>query len=94
MKRQLCWWRFLVGLFAISFNWSLFFSQLQLSPAFQTSNDMRVNDMMLLHVIVISVGVALLANCHRPPYTSYLTKPLNSRFAFPSVAGTGIHRFY
>lgn len=65
MKRQLSWWRLLVGLLLVYLNGKfLLFPQ---TRTFQPSNAGEATGMMVTDVVLIAIGVWLLVTCYRIP---------------------------
>ncbi len=65
MKRQLSWWRLLVGLLLVYINGKLLlFPQ---TRTLQASNHGEAIGMITVDVVLIAVGGWLLATCYRVP---------------------------
>lgn len=65
MKRQLSWWRLLVGLLLVYLNGKfLLYPQ---TRTLQPSNAGEATGMLVTDVALIAVGVWLLASCYRIP---------------------------
>ena len=65
MKRQLSWWRLLVGLLLVYLNVKfLLFPQ---TRTFQPSSASEATGMLIVDLALIAVGLWLLATCYRAP---------------------------
>jgi uncharacterized membrane protein HdeD (DUF308 family) len=70
MKRELSWWRLLLGLLLIYINVKfLFFPQ---TRALQPANSDEATGMFIVDIVLIAVGVWLLATCYRVSRTAGL----------------------
>ena len=63
MKRELSWWRFLLGVLLVSMNVKfLLFPQ---TRTLQPANASEATGMLAVDIVLIAVGVWLLSTCYR-----------------------------
>ncbi len=65
MKRELSWWRLLVGLLLVYIN--VKFLLLPSTRTLQPSNASEAHGMWVTDVVLLAVGVCLLVTCYRRP---------------------------